>query len=122
MCRYVSTSFGTLLLLLRQLTSTIGLWNRPPTFLLVDYYNAGNGSVFEVAARMNNVSQMKGCCSKPVSFSEASPARPVARIQHLVVFVLAIIFLIEGMRVTRICRWVIGSYGKPKKRSTDLPY
>ncbi|KAJ5811755.1 hypothetical protein N7474_008056 [Penicillium riverlandense] len=39
-------------------------WNRPPNFLLVDYYNYGNtnGSVFEVAADMNNVTYNGKCC------------------------------------------------------------
>jgi hypothetical protein len=39
-------------------------WNRPPNFLLVDYYNFGNvnGSVFEVAAEMNNVTYKGKCC------------------------------------------------------------
>ncbi|BCR86937.1 PI-PLC domain-containing protein [Aspergillus chevalieri] len=39
-------------------------WNRPPNFLLVDYYNIGNfnGSVFEVAAEMNNVTYNGQCC------------------------------------------------------------
>lgn len=39
-------------------------WNRPPNFLLVDYYNYGNfnGSVFEVAAEMNNVTYNGQCC------------------------------------------------------------
>ncbi|KAH0613234.1 uncharacterized protein H6S33_009614 [Morchella sextelata] len=31
-----------------------GLWERYPNFLLVDFYEAGNGSVFEVAAMANN--------------------------------------------------------------------
>jgi len=37
---------------------------RPPNFLLVDYYNIGsfNGSVFEVAARANNVTYNRKCC------------------------------------------------------------
>lgn len=37
---------------------------RPPNFLLVDYYNMGpfNGSVFEVAARANNVTYRGKCC------------------------------------------------------------
>lgn len=41
-----------------------GKWNRPPNFLLVDYYNYGNfnGSVFEVAAEMNNVTYNGKCC------------------------------------------------------------
>lgn len=44
-------------------------WDRPPNFLLVDYYNAGstNGSVFEVAAMMNNVTYNRTCCGLPQS-------------------------------------------------------
>lgn len=41
------------------------MWHRPPNFLLVDYYNYGNpnGSVFQVAAQMNNVSyDVNSCC------------------------------------------------------------
>ena len=40
-------------------------WGRPPNFLLVDYYNYGDpgpGSVFEVAARWNNVTYNRACC------------------------------------------------------------
>ncbi|KAJ5689720.1 hypothetical protein N7462_004112 [Penicillium macrosclerotiorum] len=41
-------------------------WDRPPNFLLVDYYNYGNfnGSVFEVAAEMNNVTYNRTCCGQ----------------------------------------------------------
>lgn len=40
------------------------MWDRPPNFLLVDFYNYGNfnGSVFEVAAEMNNVTYDRECC------------------------------------------------------------
>ncbi|KAF2441677.1 PLC-like phosphodiesterase [Karstenula rhodostoma CBS 690.94] len=47
-----------------------GMWGRPPNFLLVDYYNYGspmNGSVFEVAARANNVTYDRACCGKAAS-------------------------------------------------------
>ncbi|KAJ5287070.1 PLC-like phosphodiesterase [Penicillium angulare] len=39
-------------------------WDRPPNFLLVDYYDKGDfaGSVFEVAAEMNNVTYDEKCC------------------------------------------------------------
>ncbi|KAL1296865.1 hypothetical protein AAFC00_004482 [Neodothiora populina] len=37
-------------------------WGRPPNFLLVDYYDNGNGSVFEVAAKHNNVTYDRACC------------------------------------------------------------
>lgn len=51
-------------------------WNRPPNFLLVDYYNEGNvnGSVFEVAAQMNNVTWNGHCCGTATSAaSDLSP-------------------------------------------------
>lgn len=39
-------------------------WNRPPNFILVDYYNIGsyNGSIFEVAANANGVTYNKDSC------------------------------------------------------------
>ncbi|KAI0474437.1 PLC-like phosphodiesterase [Xylaria cf. heliscus] len=44
-------------------------WGRPPNFLNVDYYNYGGfpGSVFEVAAQMNNVTYNRACCGVPVN-------------------------------------------------------
>ncbi|KAI7288773.1 PLC-like phosphodiesterase [Hortaea werneckii] len=41
------------------------IWNAPPNFLVVDYYNRGDpkpGSVFEVAAKANNVTYNRECC------------------------------------------------------------
>lgn len=42
-------------------------WGRAPNILNVDYYNFGNppGSVFEVAARFNNVTYDGDCCGEP---------------------------------------------------------
>ncbi|OBT86360.1 hypothetical protein VE02_03806 [Pseudogymnoascus sp. 03VT05] len=37
-------------------------WGKPPTVLNVDYYNVGNGSVFEVAAKWNGVTYNATCC------------------------------------------------------------
>lgn len=40
-------------------------WDRPPTFLLVDYYTKGYPqpcSVFQVAAQMNNVTYTPRSC------------------------------------------------------------
>lgn len=39
-------------------------WDRPPNFILVDYYNIGNfnGSVFQVAANANNVTYNRDSC------------------------------------------------------------
>lgn len=38
------------------------MYGRPPNWLLVDYYNVGNGSVFEVAAKANGVTYDAKCC------------------------------------------------------------
>ncbi|ORY63045.1 PLC-like phosphodiesterase [Pseudomassariella vexata] len=44
-------------------------WGRAPNFLNVDYYNYGGypGSVFEVAAKYNNVTYSRSCCGKATS-------------------------------------------------------
>lgn len=42
-------------------------WGRAPNWLLVDYYNVGNGSVFEVAAKWNNVTYDRECCGFDVN-------------------------------------------------------
>jgi hypothetical protein len=46
-------------------------WDRAPNFLNVDYYNVGNGSVFEVAAKWNNVTYNSTCCGLVVSGADA---------------------------------------------------
>lgn len=49
-------------------------WGRPPAWLLVDFYNYGNfnGSVFEVAAQMNNVTyNRKSCCGQDTKVGAA---------------------------------------------------
>ena len=38
------------------------MWDYPPKFLNVDYYNIPNGTVFEVAAQYNNVTYNRTCC------------------------------------------------------------
>lgn len=45
------------------------MWGYPPNWLLVDYYNYGNfpGSVFEVAAKYNNVTYNRQCCGSTTS-------------------------------------------------------
>jgi hypothetical protein len=48
-------------------TNCNGMWGKPPTVLNVDYYNVGNGSVFEVAAKWNNVTYNATCCGMAVS-------------------------------------------------------
>ncbi|KAH7093006.1 PLC-like phosphodiesterase [Paraphoma chrysanthemicola] len=50
------------------------MWNRPPNWLLVDYYNFGNfnGSVFEVAAVANNVTYKRGSCCGSETSSKAT--------------------------------------------------
>lgn len=51
-------------------------WNYPPKFLNVDFYNVGNGSVFEVAAKWNNVTYNRPCCG--IASTSASSTLEVA--------------------------------------------
>ena len=53
------TGFGSLGVNTGSCTET---WGFPPKFLNVDYYNVGDGSVFEVAAQFNNVTYTRECC------------------------------------------------------------
>ncbi|KAK6217529.1 tat pathway signal sequence [Colletotrichum tabaci] len=68
------TGYGSLGVSAQQCTDQ---WDRPPKILNVDYYNYGGypGSVFEVQARMNNVTYTRDCCGKVTG---ASPGRPSA--------------------------------------------
>lgn len=55
------------------------IWGSPPKFLNVDYYNTPNGSVFEVAAKWNNVTYNRTCCGSVTSGAEGMTApRPTA--------------------------------------------
>ncbi|KAL1655309.1 hypothetical protein SLS61_002196 [Didymella pomorum] len=81
---------GSLGLMANQCTSD---WGRPPNFLLVDFYNQGpiNGSVFEVAARANNVTYDRECCGKATSL--ASVLAPSATYLALVIAVAGVLMM-----------------------------
>ncbi|KAJ5212584.1 uncharacterized protein N7498_004230 [Penicillium cinerascens] len=71
-------------------------WDRPPNFLLVDYYNYGspkNGSVFEVAAEMNNVTYNWKCCG---STSAAVHGVSVSSVSTLLMVAAGIQFLLTA--------------------------
>lgn len=53
------TGYGSLGLSAQQCDEQ---WSVPPRFLNVDFYNVGNGTVFEVAAKYNNVTYTAQCC------------------------------------------------------------
>lgn len=55
------------------------MWDNPPNFLLVDYYNYGNfnGSVFEVAAQLNNVTYNGLCCGTTSAASASLPGQSI---------------------------------------------
>jgi hypothetical protein len=64
-------------------------WGYPPKFLNVDYYNVGNGSVFEVAAKYNNVTYNRTCCGVAVS-GAASTRDRVGRSAILIAAVVVV--------------------------------
>lgn len=74
-------------------------WGRAPNFLLVDFYNFGewngsvyNGSVFEVAAQMNNVSYNRACCG---SSSAAVHAASIASVSTLLLVTAGVQFFLS---------------------------
>jgi hypothetical protein len=64
-CWYVVNSRLRSTLLLTIVTEK---WERPPNFLIVDFYNQGptSGSVFEAAAQANGVTYNRPCCGTTV--------------------------------------------------------
>lgn len=68
-------------------------WGRPPNFLLVDYYNDGstNGSVFEVAAEMNNVTYNGHCCG--TTTSAASMSSPLDNMSSVLMAIVVSLIL-----------------------------
>ncbi|CAI7673613.1 unnamed protein product [Penicillium pancosmium] len=69
-------------------------WDRPPNFLLVDYYNWGkpNGSVFEVAAKANNVTWNGNCCGS----TSAAAHMAVASVSTMVLVAAGVQFLLAA--------------------------
>lgn len=53
-------------------------WQYPPKFLNVDFYEVGNGTVFEVAARWNNVTYNRPCCGVKASLGTTTRASSVS--------------------------------------------
>jgi hypothetical protein len=76
------------------LTLPSGDWDRPPNFLLVDYYNYGNfnGSVFEVAAEMNNVTYNRTCCGQA---SAAVPGMSVTSLSTMLAIAAVVQFFLS---------------------------
>ncbi|KAL8914470.1 MAG: hypothetical protein Q9171_000975 [Xanthocarpia ochracea] len=66
------------------------LWSRPPNFLLVDYYNVGSGSVFEVAAEHNNVTYDRSCCGMVPSLA-SKPSRNNVILAAVVVITISLL-------------------------------
>lgn len=74
----------------------LDMWNRPPAWLLVDFYNYGNfnGSVFEVAAKMNGLNYSRPCCGMDTSLNSAASitSRP-STLAALVALAVAVVML-----------------------------
>lgn len=77
----------------RTATNCTALWNRPPNFLLVDYYNLGsfNGSVFQVAADANNVTYNKASCCGTTGTSAAGRVNADGRLAVLSLLVILLL-------------------------------
>ncbi|APA12231.1 hypothetical protein sscle_09g070010 [Sclerotinia sclerotiorum 1980 UF-70] len=70
-------------------------WGFPPKFLNVDFYNVGQGSVFEVAAKWNNVTYDRECCGAE---AESGTGRLVGAGWSMVWLVLGVVgFLGMGL-------------------------
>ncbi|CRK46923.1 hypothetical protein BN1723_001198 [Verticillium longisporum] len=67
-------------------------WGRAPNILNVDFYDVGNGSVFEVAAQFNNVTYNRECCGRAPNGS----ARPTIPLRIEVVLLVALLIMIHG--------------------------
>ncbi|MCJ1403452.1 hypothetical protein MMC11_006675 [Xylographa trunciseda] len=72
-----ASGYGSLGLAANNCAAT---WGRPPNFLLVDYYNVGNGSVFDVAAQLNGVAYSNTSCCSVVQQSVARERIQAGRI------------------------------------------
>jgi hypothetical protein len=73
----------------QSLTRVKAEWDRYPNFLLVDFYNVGSGSVFEVAAKANNVTYDRKCCGLEKSTGRTNSApRSLALAAMLMAMVL----------------------------------
>jgi len=55
-----------------QVATCESVMGRPPTFMLVDFYEYGNGSVFEVAAAANGVTYTPKAIATPITSSASS--------------------------------------------------
>jgi len=66
-----------------------GVWGRPPNWLLVDYYNFGDGSVFQVAATANKVRyHHRLCCGSTKSTAYSFSSSYTAFLSSMVLSIL----------------------------------
>lgn len=78
-----------------ELTYCPGDWNRPPNFLLVDYYNRGDpmGSVFQVAANANGVTYNKACCGSAARSAATALSIKISHLFASLSFVLLVMLI-----------------------------
>jgi hypothetical protein len=69
-------------------------WGRAPNFLNVDYYNNGSGTVFEVAAMLNNVTYNRTCCGAVTSMADRTMYIVSRSTTAVAAMVLSIIYLL----------------------------
>jgi hypothetical protein len=79
-----------------QVSNCTDDWNRPPNYLLVDYYNVGsfNGSIFQVAATANNVSYDRDSCCDTSQRSFGNGVEKVAPGHSFALLVLAVAMVV----------------------------
>lgn len=80
----------------RNVENCTAMWNRPPNWLLVDYYNFGNfnGSVFQVAADANGLPYNKQDCCGTAPTTSVAPLEKNHKSTLLVVAGVVTFFLL----------------------------
>ena len=69
----------------------VDMWNRAPNWLDVDFYNIGDGSVFEVAAKWNNVVYNRTCCGAKTSGAIGSSSRDLIGPARILAAIIAVL-------------------------------
>lgn len=70
-------------------------WERPPNFLIVDFYNQGPapGSVFEAAAQANGVTYDRRCCGTNARSAAATSTSPYSKYLGLFIAVAVVLLV-----------------------------
>lgn len=90
-----------------QASDCSGQYGRAPNFMLVDFYNYGEGSVFQVAASLNGLPAPTNTIAPPLINGSASPSSSPSSARRVDLSGSAVVCLSMGMMISLVSGYAL---------------